>query len=114
MGLPFDDGRSHNPRPMLREISRTRGIARAATGRDISIVTRRTRTDEPPPAPTDPQAATSGPTSQAQGGATPVATLRCNDPELFMATVEDLELQVRRRAIGRSIAEICRGLAVCG
>jgi hypothetical protein len=108
MGLPFDDGRSHNPRPMLREISRTRGIARAATGRDISIVTRRTRTDEPPRAPTDPQAATSGPTSQAQGRATPVATLRCNDPELFMAT---LRISSFKYAAARSAAPSRRSVA---
>ena len=30
-----------------------------------------------------------------------------DDPELFMPTPEDLERQVRRRAVGRTIAEIC-------
>ena len=49
-------------------------FARAETGPDISIVTRRTRSDETLPAPATPSPA--GPTSQAQSRATPVATPR--------------------------------------
>ena len=88
-------------------------LARAATGRDISIVIRRTRTDEPPPAPATPQV--EQPTDQP---AKPKAALRPSlltgrdDPELFMPTLEEIERQVRRRAVGRTINEICRDLAV--
>jgi hypothetical protein len=88
-------------------------LARAATGRDVSIVTHRTRTDEPPPAPTDPQ-----PEQPAAQPAKPKAAKRpslppgSDDPELFMPTLEELERQVRRRAVGRTITEICNDLAV--
>ena len=88
-------------------------LARAATGRDISIVIRRTRTDEPQPAPAIPQ-----PEPSADQPARPKATKRPSlppghdDPELFMPTPEDLDRQVRRRSIGRTIGEICGDLAV--
>jgi hypothetical protein len=39
----------------------------------------------------------------------PVCT---DDPELFMPTPEDLDLQVRRRSLGRTFVEICNDLAV--
>ena len=35
-----------------------------------------------------------------------------DDPELFMPTLQDLERQVRRRPIGRTIHDICGDLAV--
>src|SRR6202007_1843551 len=35
-----------------------------------------------------------------------------NDPERHMPTLEELEREVRRRSIGRTIAEICLDLAV--
>jgi hypothetical protein len=35
-----------------------------------------------------------------------------NDPELFMPTPEQLEAQVRRRPLGRTIVDICLDLAV--
>ena len=88
-------------------------LARAATGRDIDMVTRRTRTEEPPPAPADAQ-----PEQPADQPAKPKAAPRPSlppgrdDPELFMPTLEELERQVRRRAFGRTIAEICLDLAV--
>ena len=47
---------AHLNRGILRAIAlQNMLLARADTGRDINIVTRRTRTDEAPPAPTDPQ-----------------------------------------------------------
>ncbi len=88
-------------------------LARAETGRDISIVIRRVRTAEAPPAPTDPQ-----PEQPADQPATPKAAPRRSlppgrdDPELFMPTLEELERQVRRRPVGRTITDICRDLAV--
>ncbi len=89
-------------------------LARAATGRDIEMVIRRSRTDEePPPAPADAQ-----PEQPADQPARPKAAPRkllppgWDDPELFMPTQEELERQVRRRSFGRTIADICHDLAV--
>ncbi len=105
---------AHLNRGILRAIALQRFLlARAETGRDISMVTRRTRTHATPPAPADPQAEPS-----ADQPATPKTTPRpslppgSHDPELFMPTQEDLDRQVRRRAVGRTITEICRDLAV--
>jgi hypothetical protein len=101
---------AHINRGILRAIALERFLlARAATGRDIAIVTRGTRTEEPPPAPTDTQ-----PEQPARPKAAPRTSLPpgSDDPELFMPTLQDLERQVRRRAIGRTIAEICNDLAV--
>ncbi len=84
-------------------------FARAEAGRDIEIVTPRIRTEEPQPAPA---------TSQADQPAKPKRKPRpplppgWDDPEFFMPTLEELERQVRRRAVGRTITDICRDLAV--
>ena len=88
-------------------------LARAATGHDIDLVESRIRPDESQPAPAAPQ---------AEPPAAPAAARKptsrrshppgSDDPELFMPTLEDLERQVRRRTIGRTIAEICLDLAV--
>ena len=82
-------------------------FAYAEAGRDIDIVTRRTRTDEPQPATPQPE-------QPARPKAAPRRSLPPgrDDPELFMPTLEDLERQVRRRAVGRTITEICSDLAV--
>jgi hypothetical protein len=105
---------AHLNRGILRAMALERFLlARAATGRDIAIVTRRTRTDEPPPAPTDTQP--EQPTEQpAKPKAAPRPSLPpgWDDPVLFMPTPEDLDRQVRRRTIGRTIGEICGDLAV--
>jgi len=79
-------------------------LARAETGRDISIVIRRTRADEPEPPADQPAARKAAPRRSLPPGS--------DDPELFMPTLEDLERQVRRRAVGRTITDICRDLAV--
>jgi hypothetical protein len=105
---------AHLNRGLLRAAALERFLLeRAATGRDIDIVTRRTRTDEPPPAPANPQAE-----QPADQPAKPKAPKRPSlppghdDPELFMPTQQDLDRQVRRRAVGRTITEICNDLAV--
>jgi hypothetical protein len=106
---------AHLNRGILRATALQRYLlARAATGRDIAMVTRRTRTDEePPPAPASPQS--DQPTEPAKPKAAPrrpSLSPGSDDPELFMPTPEELDRQVRRRAIGRTIAEICNDLAV--
>ena len=88
-------------------------LARAETGRDISMVIRRTRADEPPPAPAAPQTepAADQP-SKPKSAHRPSLPSGGDEPELFMPTPEEFALQVRRRAVGRTITEICRDLAV--
>jgi hypothetical protein len=88
-------------------------LARAETGRDINIVTRRVRTDEPSPAPTDPQPEQPAAQPAAHKAAKrPSLPPGSDNPELFMPTLEELERQVRRRAVGRTITDICSDLAV--
>jgi hypothetical protein len=107
---------AHLNRGILRATALERMLlARAATGRDVTLIPRRSHDEEPPPAPA---AAQSGqPTGQPAG--TPRPALRrtrrhpgCNDPEFFMPTLEELDRQVRRRPIGHTIAAICLDLAV--
>ncbi len=106
---------AHLNRGILRAIALQRFLlARAATGRDISMVIRRTRTDqEPSPAPADPQAESpADPPAKPKAAPRPSLPPGHDDPELFMPTPEELERQVRRRAVGRTITDICRDLAV--
>jgi len=105
---------AHLNRGILRAAALERFLlARAATGRDISMVTRRVRTDETPPEPPDPQSEPpTEPTTTPKAKPRKSLPPGWDDPELFMPTQEDLDLQVRRRAVGRTIAEICRDLAV--
>jgi hypothetical protein len=106
--------RAHLDRGILRAAALERFLLeRAATGRDIDMVTRHIRTGETPPAPPGPQAE-----QPADQPARPKAARRpsppsgWDDPELFMPTPEELDRQVRRRAVGRTITEICNDLAV--
>ena len=78
-------------------------VIRAATGRDIDVVERRIAA--PPPQPAAP------PTPNTPAPRAP-RTVCGNDPELFMPTIRDLERQVRRRPLGRTILDICLDLAV--
>jgi hypothetical protein len=89
-------------------------LARAARGRDIGYPAPRERPAAVPPAPADPPA-------PAQPAEAPVARKLVprparqagwDDPELFMPTLKELEAQVRRRPLGRTLVEICLDLAV--
>jgi hypothetical protein len=84
-------------------------LARAATGRDINIPTSRNRTDEPPPAPADAQPA---PPPAPKAAPRPSRRIGWDNPEFFMPTLEDLERQVRRRSLGRTMVDICLDLGV--
>ena len=101
---------AHLHRGILRAAALERMLlARSATGRDIDFVTRRIRMEDPDPAP-----AASPAEQPVTRKATPRPSLPhgSDDPEIFMPTPEDLDRQVRRRAVGRTIAEICNDLAV--
>jgi hypothetical protein len=105
---------AHLNRGILRAAALERFLlARAATGRDIDIVIRRTRTVETPSAPTDaePEQPTEPPVAP-KAAPRPSLPPGSDDPELFMPTPEELDRQVRRRAVGRTITEICSDLAV--
>jgi hypothetical protein len=85
-------------------------LARAATGRDIDFVERRTRTPEPQPAPNaEPEQPAAVPPAPRKRAFRPAAW---DDPELIMPTAQDLDRQVRRRPVGRTIFDICSDLAV--
>ena len=84
--------------------------ARAASGRDIAFVERRTCAPQELPA-------------QAEATIEPLPTSKrapprhsrpagWNDPVLFMPTLEELERQARRSPVGRTVLKICLDLAV--
>jgi hypothetical protein len=101
---------AHLNRGILRAAALERVLlARAATGRDIDFVEPRTRTPKTLPAPAD--AETQPPTTRERPPR-PSRPAGWNDPEFFMPTLQDLERQVRRRPLGRTVLDICLDLAV--
>jgi type IV secretory pathway VirB10-like protein len=110
-------------------------LARAAQGRDIRFTAPRkpaTATLAAPadapaadqPAETPAEAPVEQPAAPVEQPADPPAEAPIarkaspsrphgwNDPELFMPTLEELEAQVRRRPLGRTLVDICLDLAV--
>jgi hypothetical protein len=99
---------AHLNRGILRaEALRRVLLARAATGQDFDFAARRAHA----PADSQPghQAAEAPSRQAAPPRSRPVAW---DDPELFMPTPQDLERQVRRRPIGRTILDISLDLAL--
>ncbi|HVC61340.1 MAG TPA: hypothetical protein VND19_13375 [Acetobacteraceae bacterium] len=106
---------AHLQRGILRATALQRVLlARAARGRDIGFVARRERATATPAAPADPPVAEQPAEVPIARKATarPSRPAGWNDPELFMPTLEELEAQVRRRPLGRTIVDICLDLAV--
>jgi hypothetical protein len=102
---------AHLQRGILRAMALERVLlARAARGVDIGFAEPRQRAAA---IPADPPA---GQSAEAQAArkvaARPSRPAGWNDPELFMPTLAELEAQVRRRPIGRTLVEICLDLAV--
>jgi hypothetical protein len=102
-------------------------LARAARGWDIRFTAPRKHATAAPAAPADPPAdpptgqhtnpsAEQSPEQPAEAPVARKAPLSrpagWNDPELFMPTLEELEAQVRRRPLGRTLVDICLDLAV--
>jgi hypothetical protein len=92
-------------------------LARAATGRDIDVIERHASTTlGPGPEPAEDiqaeQPAPKPPRVGRKHTPRPSRPAGWDDPELFMPTLEELERQVRRRPIGRTIFDICLDLAV--
>jgi hypothetical protein len=121
---------AHLQRGLLRAAALERLLLlRAAQGRDIRFTVPRKPAITTPAASADPPADPSAeqPAGQraeqpaGQAAEAPVARkveprpsrpAGWNDPELFMPTLEELEAQVRRRPLGRTLVEICLDLAV--
>ena len=110
-------------------------LARAARGRDIAVgvprkhvITELTMPADPPveqsaeapveqPAapPVEQPAAPAEPQAEApvaRKNPRPSLPIGWDDPELFMPTLKELEAQVRRRPLGRTLVDICLDLAV--
>jgi hypothetical protein len=101
---------AHVQRGILRAMMLQRFLlARAAQGRDIEPT--------PPPAPAEPQDVEAM-EMKLRPPSEPRKTPRApstdpNDPQHFsMPTLKELESQVRRRSVGRTIAEICMDLGI--
>jgi hypothetical protein len=113
---------AHLQRGLLRAIALERVLlARAARGRDIGFIVPRERAAAAPATATDPPAGQPGEVPTRQSAAAPVARkvearpsrpAGWNNPELFIPTLEELEAQVRRRPLGRTLVDICLDLAV--
>jgi hypothetical protein len=106
---------AHLQRGILRATALERVLlARAARGRDIQFVAPRESATAPPAAPADPPASVQPAEAPAARKATarPSRPAGWHDPELFMPTLEELEAQVRRRPLGRTLVDICLDLAV--
>ena len=103
---------AHLNRGILRAMALQRFLlARAAAGRDISMVTRTDEETEPAPVACQPEQPADQP-AERKAAPRPSLPPGRDDPELFMPTPDELDRQVRRRAIGRTIADICQDLAV--
>ena len=127
---------AHLQRGLLRAMALERVLLqRAARGRDIGSVASREHATaiefqaapaDLPAAPADPSADPADPSAEpadlpveqptvAQVARKPARRSRpagWNAPELFMPTLGELEAQVRRRPLGRTLVEICLDLAV--
>ncbi len=116
---------AHLQRGILRAMALERVLLeRAARGRDIGFPAPRERAATAASAtradpPIDPTASAAWPPADADAQAPVTRKARppsrpagWNNPELFMPTLEELEAQVRRRPLGRTLVEICLDLAV--
>jgi hypothetical protein len=108
---------AHLERGILRATALERVLlARAARGRDISFTEPREPATATLAAPADPSADLPvEPPAEAPIARKPARRSRqagWNNPELFMPTLEELEAQVRRRSLGRTLVDICLDLAV--
>ena len=99
---------AHLNRGLLRAAALERVLlARAATGLDIDFV--QPRPDTAQPAQADTLLGQPAVRGRMRRLSRPAGW---NDPELFMPTLEDLQRQVRRRPLGRTMLDICLDLAV--
>jgi hypothetical protein len=87
-------------------------LARAARGRDIAFARARIGASTSHPAPTDPTRKAANPLAR-KPAPQPVRRFRATDPTDFHTpSPEELQRQVRRRPLGRTLVDICLDLAV--
>ena len=86
-------------------------LARAERGREIAFVESRERTPAKPPAEPPEGAPVGAPDGTAQQ-ARPSGRRPFDPDDLRIPTLEELDAEVRRRPLGRTIAMICMDLAV--
>lgn len=121
---------AHLNRGILRAMALERVLlARTAAGREIVPPSRRCRTQPPAPPSPDPAAPPNATEPSAEPSAEPspgpsnapaprpprkrASRPACaDDPEMFMPTLEELEAEIRRRPLGRTLVAICMDLAV--
>ncbi len=107
---------AHLHRGILRAVALERVLlARAASGRDLNFTAPRIRTTARPPASAGPSAdcKTGAPASHMSVPRPARSLPGCDHPAGFHTpTLEQLEAQVRRRPLGRTIVDICLDLAV--
>ena len=105
---------AHLNRGILRAAALERFLlARAATGRDVNFPTPRTSTVKTPLAPANPQAEPpAAPSAIPKAIPPPSRPGGWDEPKPFMPSPEDLERQVRRRPLGRTMVDICLDLGV--
>jgi hypothetical protein len=104
---------AHLHRGILRAVALERVLlARAASGRDLEFAAPRIRTTARPPASAT--ADSKAPPAPQIPALPPMRSLLgCDHPADFdVLTLEQLEAQVRRRPLGRTIVDICLDLAV--
>jgi len=109
--LPIILARLH--RGILRAAALERVLlARAARGRDIAFACTRIRPDTSHPAPVDPTKKAANPL-EPKPVPQPVRRSRTTDPTDFHTpSPEEVQRQVRRRPLGRTLVDICLDLAV--
>jgi hypothetical protein len=88
-------------------------LARAASGRDIQLAASRNRAANRPSVPADAASQQTAPPTPRHVAPAPSLSLGPDHPaNIHTPTLEQLEAQVRRRPLGRTIVEICLDLAV--
>ena len=104
---------AHLERGIRRVIALQRVLlARGAAGRDIPDIKKPTHKDQPQPAPADAETAPADAKPKRSRSRTSPSPDWNDNPQLHMPTEEELVRQIRRRSVGRVLAEICLDLAV--
>ncbi len=87
-------------------------LARAARGRDIAFARTRIRSRTSHPAPADLTKSAANPTAREQAPQPVRRSPGTGPTDFHPPTLEELERQVRRRPLGRTLVDICLDLAV--
>src|SRR5262249_38951059 len=104
---------AHLERGIRRVIALQRVLlARGAAGPDIPDIKKPTHKHHPHPAAADAEAAPADAPKPQRKPRSSLSPDWNDNPQLHMPTEEELVRQIRRRSVGRVLAEICLDLAV--